>query len=109
MLFTLAGANFRPREARDIVLALKPGDEVVLERDPNNEYDPNAVKVLGIVPIPTGERETADAHIHIGFVERTVAERLAPQLDEAPGEHRAVVRHVHAEGTAKLKPLLETI
>lgn len=44
----IVGNNFRPKDsgAREAVTNLAPGDEVQLEREPENEYDSNAVKVL---------------------------------------------------------------
>jgi hypothetical protein len=42
----LAGAKFRPIEAREIYEALEPGGEIDLALDPTNQYDSNAVKVL---------------------------------------------------------------
>lgn len=64
----LVGASFRPAEARDIVRTLEIGEEVGLERDPNNPHDANAVLVI------------AD-NMHIGFVARDDAAVIAPLLD----------------------------
>lgn len=55
---TLAGANFRPSEARERCKALRIGEELELEPDPENPYDSNAIKVL------------ADEHF-IGFIPKT--------------------------------------
>lgn len=43
---TMVGATFRPAEAKDIIKALRIGDIVDLEADPDNEYDATAVKVM---------------------------------------------------------------
>ena len=43
---TLAGANFRPSEARAVCKALEIGEAVTLEADPDNEYDENAVRIM---------------------------------------------------------------
>lgn len=45
---TLMGVSFRPAEAREIVRGLLKTDAeyLRLEREPTNEYDPNAVKVI---------------------------------------------------------------
>lgn len=43
---TLAGANFRPAEAKEALRAATHGTVLGLEPDPDNEYDANAVKVL---------------------------------------------------------------
>lgn len=42
----LVGMNFRPMEAQIVALELQPGTAVVLEAEPTNKYDPNAIKVL---------------------------------------------------------------
>lgn len=46
IVFALAGLNFRPKSAKDVVAELEIGAEVTLERDPENQYDYNAVKVI---------------------------------------------------------------
>ena len=43
---TLAGANFRPADAREVCKSLGIGDTLELEADPSNPYDSNAVKVI---------------------------------------------------------------
>ena len=63
------GMYHRGPEAVSIADALQPGDELTLERDPMNPYDPNAVKVI------CGDT-------WIGFIERGVAAFLAHYLDE---------------------------
>jgi len=44
----IVGNQFRPKDsgARELVDNLQPGDEIQLERDPTNEYDSNAVKII---------------------------------------------------------------
>jgi hypothetical protein len=42
----LAGCNFRPAEARDLIKSAGIGDSFTLEADPTNQYDSQAVKVL---------------------------------------------------------------
>lgn len=42
----LVGANFRPAEAKAVVMSLQVGDSLDLQQDPFNAYDPRAVKVL---------------------------------------------------------------
>lgn len=43
---TLAGANFRPADAREVTKRLVIGETLELEQDPFNEYDASAVKVI---------------------------------------------------------------
>jgi hypothetical protein len=48
-IFTeLAGLSFRPKTAKEVVDTLQIGDTLTLERDPENEYDDNAIKVLAV-------------------------------------------------------------
>lgn len=70
----LVGVNFRPAEAKEAVKRLEVGNILALEREPENEHDSNAIKVL----IPYfGENLT-----FLGYIERGVASVIAPQLDE---------------------------
>ena len=79
--FDLAGCRHRPIECQAEVLTLRPGDELSLVRDPNNEYDHNAIQVCS-------KRTNA----HLGFVPRQTAARLAPEMDNEREEYRCVVR-----------------
>lgn len=74
-LSPLMGVNFRGAEIRELVKTLPIGTTFTLERDPENQYDANAIKVLyeGI--------ETGGAPEFVGFVAKEVAEELAPLLD----------------------------
>ncbi len=63
----LAGVSFEGRQ--DVVARLQPGMPLRLVRQPENEFDPNAIAVLA----PTGEQ--------IGFLNRRLASVLAPALD----------------------------
>lgn len=42
----IVGTHFRPSEARALAASLTIGDQVDLEADPENPYDPMAVKVM---------------------------------------------------------------
>lgn len=69
LYITLAGANFRPKEAKDYIKAdLHPGSVCTLEREPDNPYDSNAVKII------------CDG-VFIGYVPRTDNAVLAMALD----------------------------
>jgi single-stranded-DNA-specific exonuclease len=63
----LAGVSFEGRQ--DVVTRLEPGTVLRLVRQPDNEYDTNAVAVMA----PTGEQ--------VGFLNRRLAAVLAPALD----------------------------
>lgn len=86
---TLAGANFRPAEARDRCKALRIGDELELEADPENPYDPNAVKVL------------ADEHF-IGFIPKADNGPIVAALNRGEEIRVSVVAFESA-----IKPVLE--
>lgn len=64
----LAGANFRTAEAKEIIYALEVGDTLTLERDPENAYDSNAIKVL-------------KDDVFIGFVPKDDNSLLAKAMD----------------------------
>jgi single-stranded-DNA-specific exonuclease len=63
----LAGVSFEGRQ--DVVARLQPGLALRLVRQPENEYDPNAIAVLDA----TGDQ--------VGFLNRRLAAALAPELD----------------------------
>lgn len=68
MQFCLRGANHRGADAMTAVLSLQLGDAVTLEREPENAYDPNAIKIF------IGE-------IFAGYVGKEFAAELAPTMD----------------------------
>lgn len=68
-LAPLMGANFRPASTKEHIRnELSVGSELSLARDPYNEYDSNAVKVL-------------DGDYFLGFVSKETAVDIAPLLD----------------------------
>ena len=92
---TLMGAAHRSSEAREIVKAFTGQEPLRLERDPDNAYDENAIKVYDE---HTGE--------WIGFIERGIAEEVAPKLDA--GERLDCTVHMVIDGgSGQLKPLLK--
>lgn len=64
----LNGVNFRPRESRDRVESLDFDTELRLEREPDNAYHGNAIKVM-------------EDEMHLGYVEADVANDIAERLD----------------------------
>ncbi|HEX8205899.1 MAG TPA: HIRAN domain-containing protein [Solirubrobacteraceae bacterium] len=64
--------------------AVKPGTEVRLQRDPGNEHDPNAIKVL-----------LADGR-QLGWVPRELAFDLAPKLDAGEEWSAVILREQRA-------------
>lgn len=68
----VVGMFFREREgvpAKAIVGNMLPGAELQLEREPDNQYDAYAIKVLA-----SGE--------HIGYIEKEHAAFIAPDMDD---------------------------
>lgn len=69
-LFTLMkGSSFRPVEAREVYKNLPEGAELLLERDRENEYDANAVRVLTV------------NRVFIAYVAKEDAVQIAAILD----------------------------
>jgi single-stranded-DNA-specific exonuclease len=63
----LAGVSFEGRQ--DTIAGLAVGSELILERQPQNQYDPNAIAVkLGV--------------LQLGFVKAGIAKHLAPLIDQ---------------------------
>lgn len=73
----LVGSYFRGAEAVEYVAALREGDTLQLELEPENQYDQNAIKVIG-------------DGMHVGYIERQQAAWIAPAADGA-AELSAVV------------------
>ena len=67
----LRGLSFRPIDAKSYASTLTEGDGLLIDREPGNAFDPNAIKVL-----------SPDGIIHIGYVAKEVAVELAPLMDE---------------------------
>lgn len=89
----LMGANFRPKDAQEVVKALGIGEQVFARREPANAFDPNAIQIIAVV----GTEE-----YHIGYVERGLAEELAPFLDQGNDLHITVSGFI-----STLKPYLD--
>jgi len=66
----LVGAHFRGAEAVEYASALQGGEIFSLEREPENQFDQNAIKVL----TPGG--------LHIAYVERGQAAWISGHMDE---------------------------
>jgi len=65
----VVGMHFRGANAVEIASSLQPSNTLVLEPEPENAYDGNALKVL------------YEGH-HIGYIERGQAAWITPLLDE---------------------------
>lgn len=72
-LVRVVGMHFRGEHAKSYAAALQGGEELFLEREPENEYDQMAIKVLA----PAG-----DDKFHLGYIERGAASWIAAEMDE---------------------------
>lgn len=95
--YSIVGAYFRPPAAA-VLQVLPSGCQLFLTPEPENPYDPNAVRVTVMATsIPESEHDTlttlVEGHgmdlqevlnlgeIHLGYVPRTEAETLQPTLN----------------------------
>lgn len=64
------GMHFRGEAAKAYAEAMQPGDNLTIEREPDNQYDANAIKVI----TPNG--------MHLGYLAKEDAAWIAGWLDE---------------------------
>ena len=67
----LVGINFRHLDARTVASNLAEGDILTLEREPSNQFDINAIKVI--------HPESGE---FIGYIARMVAAEIAVLIDQ---------------------------
>ncbi|HET7814499.1 MAG TPA: helicase-related protein [Candidatus Baltobacteraceae bacterium] len=72
------GVSFEGRQ--NMVAGLLPGGELDLKRQPDNQYDPNAIAVYF-------------GTFHIGYLRKEIAKHVAPLIDGG-AHYRAVIEHV---------------
>lgn len=70
--FNTAGVTFENRQGLLAHIRNKPDVQITLFREPTNQFDPNAIKVLG---------STGTKKFHLGYVPRELAADLAPKMD----------------------------
>jgi len=98
----LVGVSFEGRQ--DTIAGLRVGTELALEREPGNEFDPNAIAV----------RYGA---LQLGFVRKEIAKHLAPLIDGGAryrarvesltgggGRHRGVNIYMWRDAEAAIRP-----
>jgi len=68
----IVGMHFRGEHAKEYAAALQPGDVLLYERETDNLYDANAVKIL----TPGGNG------FHMGYINADDAAWIGPQIDE---------------------------
>lgn len=71
-LVRVVGMHFRGEHAKAYAAALQPGDTLLLEREPDNQYDSYAIKVM----------TPGDDSFHLGYIEKGAAMWIASEMDE---------------------------
>lgn len=67
--FDVAGVSFRKKE---VIPFIKSGSaDVKFEREPENQHDPNAIKIMGIKTGFFGKKK-----LHLGYVPKELAEKI---------------------------------
>ena len=98
----LRGTFFRTPTDRAFAEAMSEGLELSLLREPENEHDSNAIKVLFTDP----ENETFT--IHLGYVAREIAAWIAPELD-AGNDYTCFLTSIDRSGkSAKYELIITT-
>ena len=74
----VAGTTFNNRQNMLAYVDKNLGrTHLALIREPNNSYDPNAVKVIGVVKKADGTKKT----VCLGYLPKAEAARIAPVMD----------------------------
>lgn len=89
----LAGVQFRPASAKSVVKFLKTDQVLGLERDADNPYDINAIKVID-----------PDSLEFIGFVAKRDAADVAPYMDNGVA---TTVKVAHNGGPKEVHLVIE--
>lgn len=91
---TCVGLNFRWKKDGMKLFAREVPFPVILEREPDNEYDENAIKVM-----LTGTKFKTLKQRHLGYLPRNLAALLAPRFDDKSIEQVKVwMTHVDPMG-----------
>lgn len=77
--FTVAGACYRDATTRHLLTLLSLHSEVLLEPEPTNPYDSNAIKVM----LPD--------NIHIGYVPALTCEKVLEIMNKYPNYHCSII------------------
>lgn len=87
--FLVAGSRFRPHRY-DKTGSFSVGDEVHLEAEPSNKFDPNAIKVI-------------HKHHHLGYIPKTDNIEAKKIMD---GDFKATISEFHPEKKAEERFLI---
>lgn len=74
-MYNIVGNRFRGAAEQLAFNHLTDGDELTLVREPDNQYDSNAIKVM-------------QGDLHLGYIPKTQNEELAAQMDADGATHR---------------------
>lgn len=77
MHFPLMGLSFRPKSAKEVVAQFEKNQVLYLEREPDNEYDSSAIKVVWYP-----DEDRTQEPTHIGYVPSAQNADLAAYMDE---------------------------
>lgn len=97
----LMGVSFRPIEAKAIVKDLEDGTSLILQREPTNKYDVNAIQVL------SNDENPIEPNCFLGYVAKETACDLAPWMDQ--GWHFTCVmngRYSESKIILDIRPIL---
>lgn len=86
----LVGVSFRPKIVKSFIELLQPGMNLIVDRQYDNAWDDNAVRVFLEVPQEGAEKyglldikePWADGRLFIGYIEKGIAAFMAPHMDE---------------------------
>ena len=74
--FYIAGVQFRPASALEAIKSLQKDDELILDPEPDNKYDLNAVRIL--VDHEVGDFVTRE---HLGYVPKKFSAEVAVMIE----------------------------
>jgi len=92
------GMYHRGEWAVAIAKALRSGEYMMVEREPTNPYDGNAIKVLA-------REDVFDKFTFIGYIGREYAARIAPWMDSGWFFNVSVERLMNGYPIVKLEPM----
>lgn len=78
-IVTKVAAFFKYPMGKPVMKGLKHGDSLILEREPTNAYDPNAI-IIRAAPRPEELQNSGDPHplpIQLGYVPAPIAAKIA--------------------------------
>jgi hypothetical protein len=70
--FFIAGVQFRPLEAKEEIKKLLKNQDLILESEPENKFDPNAVKIISL---------NEDGKCFLGYVPKKFSAEVSAILE----------------------------